>query len=223
MSLHISTKIAYKYLRHSLWADMIVVQFFWLWYIILLDLSRSSITSPWTSQTVAKWTYNRKLVVWSRFPHKALYLSIWTWAEATIKSHIKSQLMHASFRVGVDLWLSLRILIRALWLASKHMQLCIHHLKICILWQNIYVVKAYPLCVKLFSKIGKPSIVIKGPKDYMFPPLTTLWMAPHLLLHSKSRHDCTTEHHNVYQPPPSLSLSGAMEEFCTGTWQCNCL
>lgn len=43
-----------------------------------------------------------KLDAWS-FPRKVQHLSIWTWAEAMIKSHVKSNLVSVSFWVNTDM------------------------------------------------------------------------------------------------------------------------
>ncbi len=72
--------------------------------IASLDSSSSS-TADWVCQdqthwaSFTKWTYDRKLGVRS-FRCKTWNLSIWTWAVAMIKCHVRSQLVYASFWVN---------------------------------------------------------------------------------------------------------------------------
>lgn len=49
--------------------------------------------------------WNRNLGV-RPFARKARHLSTWTWAEATISSHVMSRLVYARFWVSVDVWCS---------------------------------------------------------------------------------------------------------------------
>ncbi len=56
--------------------------------------------SQWASFT--KRTYDRNLGVRS-FLRKTWNLSIWTWSVATIKSHVRSELVYASFWVSLNL------------------------------------------------------------------------------------------------------------------------
>ncbi len=67
------------------------------------------------------------------------------------------------------------------------------------------------------KKSVKP-FIIKCLKNNRLPPVTALFTVPNLLLHSKARHDCSTDQHNVHPFVLLLSLSGAAN-FGIAIWQ----
>ncbi len=93
-----------------LWLTMVMVAKPWLicgYHSFLV----SCVVKPWLISvrggrlfiaSFTKRTYDRNLGVQS-FLRKTWNLSIWTWGVATIKSHVRSELVYASFWVSLNL------------------------------------------------------------------------------------------------------------------------
>ncbi len=68
-------------------------------------------------------------------------------------------------------------------------------------------------CLPVHYGIDKPQIIIEGPKNHTFPPVSAVQMAPYLTLHTWACHNCNMKNHVMHQPSSLLFLSDVTEEF----------